>query len=72
MLHQLKGRLTSTTRRVVSALTLAFLFLSSTVQAQQPSEPARLPCGTLCIVIIIFIIIVILIIIYRWWKGRKG
>jgi NADH:ubiquinone oxidoreductase subunit 6 (subunit J) len=73
MLQQLNGRLTSVTRRVVGALTMAFLFLSSSVvqaQQQQP-EPARLPCGILCWIIIIIIIIVIIIIIFRFIKGRK-
>ena len=73
MLDQRKGRLTATTSRVVSALTLAFLFLSSTaVQAQQPSEPPRLRCGVLCWIIIIFIIIVLIMVIRRWLRGRKG
>ena len=73
MLDQRKGRLTATTSRVVSALTLAFLFLSSTaVQAQQPSEPARLPCGTLCWIIIIFIIIVLIMVILRFIRKKRG
>lgn len=73
MLQEQKGRLTSMTRRVVSALALAFLFLSSTVvQAQQQTgQQARLPCGILCWIIIIIIIIVIIIIIIRFIKGRK-
>lgn len=72
-MQQQKSRLTMMSRRIASAIALAFLFLSSTVvQAQQQSPPGTLRCGLLCWIIIIIIIIVIIIIIIRFLKGRKA
>ena len=73
MLHQQKSRLTMMTRRIASALALAFLFLSSTVvQAQQQSGSEGLRCGVLCWIIIIIIIVVLILVIYRFLKKRQG